>query len=145
MNSKATAAQPARYRVLCDQFFEKSGAANYGLMAEQFAVVLMQIAAKYLPSGASEKEVRELLGGLRLEEFALAQGCVAGNDAAWTQFLNKYRAVLYQAARFITRDDGLGRELADSLYADLYGMKTCKVDGEAEQRVSKLAFYMGRG
>jgi RNA polymerase sigma-70 factor (ECF subfamily) len=55
-------------------------------------------------------------------------------------FLTRFRERLYEAARAITRDEARGRELADSLYADLYGTRLR--DG---QRVSKLASYSGRG
>ncbi len=40
----------------------------------------------------------------------------------------------------MTKEDSNGRELADSLYADLYG--TSEKEGK---RVSRLNFYMGRG
>jgi RNA polymerase sigma-70 factor (ECF subfamily) len=55
-------------------------------------------------------------------------------------FLNRYREKLYTAAQSIAQQDAAGRELADSLYADLYGTRTTE-DG----RVSKLNSYTGRG
>src|SRR5947207_9166650 len=51
-----------------------------------------------------------------------------------------FREKLYDIARQITREDSAGRELADSVYADLYGTKTR--EGE---RISKLSSYRGRG
>src|SRR5439155_10793602 len=62
------------------------------------------------------------------------------NEAAWELFLTKFREPLYNAGRAIAKDDATGRELADSLYADLYGMKS-----EEGGRRSKLDYYMGRG
>jgi RNA polymerase sigma-70 factor (ECF subfamily) len=47
---------------------------------------------------------------------------------------------LYEAALGIAREESVGRELADTLYADLYG--TTVRDG---RRISKLSFYTGRG
>ena len=102
--------------------------------------MLEQVAAKYLPSNASQADVRELCAGLRVEELALARGCAAGNDYAWEVFLTRYRATLYDAARGIAREEARAKELADSLYADLYGLR---VNGS--ERVSKLSSYMGRG
>jgi RNA polymerase sigma-70 factor (ECF subfamily) len=125
---------------LAAELCQKSGAAAYGISLEAFAGILEQVACKYLPATASEAEVRELCAGLRLEELALARGCAAGNDHAWEVFLTRYRATLYDAARGIVREETRAKELADSLYADLYGMK---VNGS--ERVSKLASYMGRG
>lgn len=125
---------------LAAELCEKSGAAAYGVTAAGFALILEQVAGKYLPAGAAQNVVRELCSGLRLEELALARGCAAGNDKAWEVFLTRYRATLYDAARGIVREESRAKELADSLYADLYGMR---VNGS--DRVSKLASYMGRG
>jgi RNA polymerase sigma-70 factor, ECF subfamily len=144
MVSKAQPAVSAWQRALFTELFSQSGAARYGLSAEAFAACLAEVAAKYLPAKAPEGEIRQFYRCLKVEELALTRGCAAGNEAAWTEFLNRYRAPLYQAARAIARDDVLGRELADSLYADLYGMRT-RENEDAEVRVSKLNFYMGRG
>ena len=144
MVSKAQPAVSASLRALLSELFNQSGAAKYGFSLEAFGACLHEVAAKYLPQGGREAELGQFFRCLRIEELALARACVAGNEAAWTEFLNRYRAALYQSARAITRDDVLGRELADSLYADLYGMRTRENAG-AEMRVSKLSFYMGRG
>ena len=63
-----------------------------------------------------------------------------GNNSAWEIFLTRFREKLYLAALRIAREDSAARDLADTLYADLYGTSTR--DG---QRVSKLASYTGRG
>lgn len=119
--------------------FEKSRGERYGLTLTTFLVVLEQIADKYAP-GATNQQKLELWQELRLEELALARGCVAGHELAWQDFLTRYREKLYDIARGITKEDSSGRDLADSLYADLYGMS------EREgKRVSRLSFYMGRG
>src|SRR5262249_62106014 len=73
-------------------------------------------------------------------ELALARACAAGENSAWEIFLTKYREKLYLSALRIAREDTAARELADTLYADLYGTTTR--DG---RRVSKLASYTGRG
>ena len=52
----------------------------------------------------------------------------------------RYREKLYDIAGYIAKESSAARELADSLYADLYGTTTR--DG---QRISKLASYTGRG
>lgn len=118
--------------------FEKSG--NFGLSREHFVAILNQIAAKYLPAGASPQETAELFASLRVEELALARACAAGQERAWEIFMSRYREKLYDIAAYIAKESSAARELADSLYADLYG--TTVRDG---QRVSKLASYTGRG
>ena len=118
--------------------YEKSG--NFGLSREQFVAILSQIAAKYLPSGASPQETAELFASLRVEELALARACAAGQERAWEVFMSRYREKLYDIAAYIAKESSAARELADSLYGDLYGTTTR--DG---QRISKLASYTGRG
>jgi len=77
---------------------------------------------------------------LRVAELALARACSEGSELAWEEFLTRFRAPLYEAAYRIARDEATGREIADGLYADLYGMPN-----RTGRRISKLDYYMGRG
>jgi RNA polymerase sigma-70 factor (ECF subfamily) len=122
------------------ELYQQSCAAEVGLSEQEFARILDEIAAKYLPAGATEGHAREFCRGLRLAELALARACAGGHERAWELFLTRYREKLYDAARSITREDSSARELADSLYADLYGTETR--DG---RRTCKLNYYTGRG
>src|SRR5712675_2408291 len=119
--------------------YEKSGGERYGLTLQAFGVVLEQVACKYVPQ-ATPRQKLEFWRDLKLEELALARACAAGHEAAWTEFLGRYREKLYDIARGITKEDSSARDLADSLYADLYG--TSERQG---QRLSRLSSYMGRG
>ena len=139
----AGAARPAwlsELGTLPDELYQRSGAARFAITASEFERLLGEVVAKYLPAGAAAAEVRELLAGVKIEDLALARACAAGNETAWEAFLLRFREKLYDAARGITRDDALGRELADSLYGDLYGATT-----REGRRVSKLGSYLGRG
>jgi RNA polymerase sigma-70 factor, ECF subfamily len=118
---------------------ERCGAAAYGLDREQFVAILRDIQSKYLPL-ATPDEAADFCGALRLEELALARGCAAGNDRAWQDFISRYRNKLHAMALHITCDAAHAAELADSLFADLYGVNTR--DGV---RHSKLVFYTARG
>lgn len=120
--------------------YQKSRASEFDITCDQFAAVLREIRNKYLPSDASAVAIRELHASLKLEELALARGCAAGNERAWEIFLTRYREKLYDVASYIAKEASAARELADSIYADLYG--TTLRDGV---RVSKLASYTGRG
>ena len=117
----------------------KSGAAAYELGETEFAQILNEIAAKYLPAAGAGEHAR-FCESLRVEELALARACAAGHEKAWEVFLTRYRSKLFEMAAGIARNESVARELADSLYADLYGTRTR--DG---RRVSKLSYYMGRG
>jgi RNA polymerase sigma-70 factor, ECF subfamily len=125
---------------LAAQLHREAGAEKFGLSSQSFAGILQEVAAKYLPAGASPAEVADFVTHLRLEELALARACALGNDPAWEIFLTRYREKLYNAAHAITPGDSNARELADSLYAQLFGTRAA--DG---RRVSKLNSYTGRG
>jgi RNA polymerase sigma-70 factor (ECF subfamily) len=125
---------------LLAELHDKTGCEKIGLARESFAVTLCEVATKYLPASATHADARSFLLALRIEELALAQACAAGNNSAWELFLTRYREKLYQSALRIAREDSSARDLADSLYAELYGTTTR--DGE---RVSKLASFTGRG
>jgi RNA polymerase sigma factor (sigma-70 family) len=74
----------------------------------------------------------------RAADLDLARRCAAGEPAAWDRFVLEYRPVLYRAADTLDRTGG-ARELADALYADLYGVK----DAGAERR-SLFRYFNGR-
>jgi len=134
------AALPRELESLVRELYCKSGGEKFGLRQQEFIIVICRIGEKYLPAGAQISQHRELYLNLRVEELALAHACACGNETAWETFLLRYREKLYDIARAIAREDSAARELADSLYADLYG--TTMREGS---RVSKLASYTGRG
>ena len=118
----------------------KSGCEKIGLTREAFSAILCEVGSKHATDSTSERELRTFFLSLRVDELALARACAAGNDPAWEIFLTRFREKLHLAALRIAREDSAARELADTLYADLYG--THIRDG---QRVCKLASYTGRG
>ena len=133
------------------ELYQRSGAAAYGLSPVEFAAIFEEILGKYLspssaPTSAGEpgrawtQEQATFCAGLRVEELALARACAAGNERAWQDFIGRYRQKLHHMALHITRDAAQGAELADSLFADLYG-----VNARKEARSSKLLSYSGRG
>src|SRR5438270_12432719 len=129
-----------RFASLLTELYAQSDADKIGISRDEFIGIMGAVAGKYLAANASEKDATAFLSGLRIQELVLARACSAGNEAAWELFLTKFREPLYNAGRAVAKDDAMGRELADSLYADLYGMKA-----EEGGRRSKLDYYMGRG
>ena len=121
------------------ELYAKSGADGFGISPEQFAALIEEVAAKSLTDAAPPAKI-EFSKTLRLEDLVLARACAAGNERAWEVFLIRYREKLYEIARQITREDSTGRELADSVYADLFGTRM-----REGNRVSRLAYYGGRG
>jgi RNA polymerase sigma-70 factor, ECF subfamily len=125
---------------LLAELHAKSGCEKIGLARESFAAILCDVATKYLPAETNQSEARTFLLTLRIEELALARACAAGHNSAWELFLTRYREKLYQSALRIAREDSAARDLADSLYAELYGTTT-----RDDERISKLASFTGRG
>jgi RNA polymerase sigma factor (sigma-70 family) len=74
-------------------------------------------------------------------DLELAERCAAGDPAAWDRFVLEYRPVLYRAADALDRHGG-AREVADSLYAELFGVRRSG-DGEGE-RQSLFRYFQGR-
>jgi RNA polymerase sigma factor (sigma-70 family) len=71
-------------------------------------------------------------------DLELARRCAAGEEPAWEQFIREYRPVLYRAADAIDPTGG-ARDLADSLFADLYGLRA----GDAGRK-SLFHYFHGR-
>ena len=141
--SREIAVRPMKLEIpdsLSERLHREAGAEKLGLTRAAFAAVLQEVATKYLPADASAPEVSDFLSHLRVEELALARACASGNEAAWEIFLTRYREKLFNAAHSIVQGDANARELADSLYADLFGTRA--TDG---RRISKLDSFTGRG
>lgn len=133
----ATSLQAAVERAVAARYAE-SGAERYGMDRERFCALVGAVLER--AGGASASDQLQVLKTLHVDELALARACTAGSEAAWTEFLGRYRSGLYAAARGMTRDETAGRELADELYAELWGV------AEREgKRISKLDYYTGRG
>jgi RNA polymerase sigma-70 factor (ECF subfamily) len=138
----ATSNLPA---ALLQELWLAADAEATGLTREEFAAALIAVGTKHhfgQPSEISPTPTQEaaFYRALRLPELALAQACSLGRDAAWQRFLSLYRTPLTQAAISITGSATLGHDLADSLYAELFGLSE-----RAGQRRSPLASYSGRG
>lgn len=128
-----------------NELWRESGAVAYGLEREQFSEILERVAAAQnfgLAAGAkaSRKQQESFFRSLRLADLVLARACASGHPGAWEYFLAVYRQPLTRAAIAITGSDTLGRDLADQLYAELYGL-TIR-DGV---RRSPLDSYRGKG
>jgi RNA polymerase sigma-70 factor (ECF subfamily) len=116
---------------------------DWQLTAEQFQITLQRSAAhRFGASTAGElpeaKAINAYFESLRLADLALACACSAGNSAAWDHFVAQYRPELYRAARAIAGESS-ARELADSLYAELFGLRE-----KGGQRKSLFDYFHGR-
>ena len=119
---------------LAARLHARAGAERWALPVAAFARALERSAAK-CPASA---DLGQYLDGLHLEDLALAAACEEGLDAAWEHFVREYRPALYRAAQAIDRSAD-ARELADSLYAELFGVRD-----RGEARPSLFRYFHGR-
>jgi RNA polymerase sigma-70 factor, ECF subfamily len=124
----------------------------YSVSEADMAVALHSSAKKYLsetlgqttgnpgPTEEARKAISEYFASLNSEDLCLAAACAKGDESAWEDFYKDYRSYLVNIARTMTQDAGAAEQLADSTFAELYGLRE-----SGGSRVSKFSFYSGRG
>ena len=132
-------------RALLEELWRACDAASWGLAREEFDRILLEAGTAWNyglaeDARATRQQQAVFFRGLRLPDLVLARACAGGNERAWERFIEVYRQPLLRAAIAITGSETLGRDLADQLYAELYGL-TLR-DGE---RRCPLGSYRGRG
>jgi RNA polymerase sigma factor (sigma-70 family) len=140
---------PMDCREIAVRLYARAGAERWGLAPEAFARTLARSAARRFAGIDVPKpgEVERYLESLCLEDLALASACSEGAEMAWREFMGRYREALYAGARAIVgaRGEATARELADSLYAELYGVgRGSGVGRSATERRPLLDYYHGR-
>ena len=124
---------------LVARWYKASGAEQFGIDHAALAGMVAQVVMKACSSGDAEAQ-RRFLESLRLDELVLARACAGGNERAWEIFLTRYRSTVYESACKMAASESAARELADSLYPELYG-----VGAKGQWHTSKLLYYQGRG
>lgn len=144
--SLAPAVQPVLAPALVDELWTQCEAESFIDTRTEFEQILLRIGLARnfglaeTSAVASASQQAGFFTSLRMPDLVLARACADGSERAWDRFIALYRQPLLRAAIAITASDTLGRELADSLYAELYGL----VDRDGERRCP-LASYSGRG
>jgi len=124
---------------LIERFYRKANAERWHVPVGLFAAALERSANRVFgDKDLSSRELDRYLAALHLEDLALACACSAGDEAAWEHFIREQRPRLYHAADALA-PGGRARDLADSLYADLYGF-----DDRGEGRRSLFRYFHGR-
>jgi len=127
------------------ELWSECDAPGCGVTQAEFNEILALAGAVHnfgLATGAvvSRQQQAAYLRSLKLGDLVLARACASGNERAWERFMVLYRQPLTRAAIAITGSETLGSDLADQLYAELYGLSTR--DGA---RRCPLDSYRGRG
>jgi RNA polymerase sigma-70 factor (ECF subfamily) len=117
----------------------QANADRWDVPVARFAAALgASVARAFSGDVPDRRQVDRYLDSLHLEDLALACACADGHEGAWEHFVREHRPLLYRAADAIDSTGG-ARELADSLYAELFGLK--ERDGE---RQSLFRYFHGR-
>ncbi len=123
--------------------YSQSNASRWHVSRERFAASLQRSAEKRLASGIlAPEKLEEYLAALHLEDLALATACMENCESAWEHFVTSYRPYLRAGAAAVLRCSSASPEaceLADSLFAELYGL----ADGARRER-SLFRYFHGR-
>jgi RNA polymerase sigma-70 factor len=144
--SASLAAFSAQHAILIEMLYMEANCARWELPLDGFAEALRQSADKRFRGAIPGKlEIEAYLKSLHVADLALARACAAGSENAWEFFIAEFRFELRRAAMSILRasgsaDEARAVELADSLYAELYGLRS----DEGERRKSLFAYFHGR-
>lgn len=89
------------------------------------------------PVGAIE----DFIDKLQADDLCLIVACEQGNQTAWSDLVERFSATVRSAARSASSNEDGAEDLAQSIWAELYGLRV-REDGRP---ASKLAYYSGRG
>jgi RNA polymerase sigma-70 factor, ECF subfamily len=129
---------PAIDAALARRLHKRAHAEHWEVSIERWAEALQTSATKaFADRSPSSREIEAYLSALHIQDLALACACADGHEAAWEHFVSEHRPVLYRSAFAI--DSANGRELADSLYAELYG-----ITERGSARASLFRHFHGR-
>ena len=124
---------------LADLLYRTAKAERWSVPMAAFTAALETSCAKaFTGVRPSPRDLTRYLESLHVEDLALACACALGDASAWDHFVLEMRPGLYRAADALDRS-GAAREVADSLYAELYG-----VDHRGAARQSLFRYFHGR-
>jgi RNA polymerase sigma-70 factor len=130
-------------RDLVDSLYAESCAERWKLTRKQFSQALERsVRKRFASADPTPQNIEEYLTTLHINDLSLASACMEGSELAWEYFVANYRAYLRAAAGAITKGSQSGadaQELADSLFAELFGL----VDGKRGE-ASLFRYFQGR-
>jgi RNA polymerase sigma-70 factor len=88
-----------------------------------------------------QSAVDEFLDRLHADDLCLVIACEAGDQVAWTELFEGFGVTVRSAARAASSNEAMADDLAQSIWAELHGLKT-REDGRP---AGKLSYYSGAG
>lgn len=86
-------------------------------------------------------EISKFIDEMQADDLCLIIACERGDENAWSDLVERFTATVRSAARSASGNEEAAEDLAQSIWAELYGLRTRK-DG---MPASKLAYYSCRG
>jgi RNA polymerase sigma-70 factor (ECF subfamily) len=122
-----------------ERLYQKADAGRWKLPLEVLTNALERSAEKaHAGRSPSDAELDRYFDSLHLTDLALACACAMGKESAWDHFVLEFRPAMYRAADAMDPSGG-AREIADALYAELFGLR--EKDGI---RQSVFRYFHGR-
>jgi RNA polymerase sigma-70 factor (ECF subfamily) len=122
-----------------DRLYQKADAGRWKVPKEVLSNALERSAEKAFNGRTpSDAELDRYFDSLHLSDLALACACAMGREDAWDHFVREFRPGMYRSADAIDAS-GTAREIAQALYAELFGLK--ERDGI---RQSLFRYFQGR-
>jgi RNA polymerase sigma-70 factor (ECF subfamily) len=126
-------------RTRLQRLCQRAQADRWKVPPEVFSNALERSAEKaFSGKTPTESELDRYFDALHLTDLALACACAMGREDAWDHFVREFRPGLYRSADAID-PGGAAREIAQALYAELFGLK--ERDGI---RQSVFRYFHGR-
>jgi RNA polymerase sigma-70 factor len=124
-----------------DRLYSSSNAVAWHVSRSSFTGALWKSFERRFADAdvVTRADSEQFLDSIHAADLALAIGCRDGDADAWRHLVATYRAPVEAFARAVLGNSSRACEIADSLWADLYGLKA---DGGA--RRSPLDHYGGR-
>lgn len=122
-----------------ERLYQQADAGRWKLPVEIFTNALERSAEKaFAGREPSAAELDRYYDSLHLSDLAVACACAMGKETAWDHFVLEFRPALYRAADAMDAGGG-ARDIADALYAELFGLR--EKDGI---RQSVFRYFHGR-
>ncbi len=115
------------YRDTIDRLYSTSNAAAWHVSRSSFASALWRSFDRRFDADASavnRADALSFLDSIHAADLALAIGCRDGDADAWRHLVATYRAPVDAFARAVLGNSSRASEIADSLWADLYGLRS---------------------
>lgn len=113
---------------------------NESVLADRLRASVAKYVLKASPA-APPADVNRFLDALHADDICLVSACERGDQSAWNDLVEGYGATVRSAARSASSNEEMADDLAQSIWAELHGLKA-RDDGRP---AGKLSYYSGAG